>query len=1250
MVMNSLSNGNTSPSSDRHNHSNGSKSPSRSSDSPTSQNSTRRRNRKSVGHSSNSDEHDRHHHSSSSSHSSPHSAMMDNKEVSSSLSTSFSAQTNPQSQHNDPSTSTTVPPSPSLKPCYSSKLALVSVQNASYMGARTQLSLCPPGRARMELLHSLQILNRRKKKNQHQQQQNNNSNSTNNGISNNASSPSSLLNQPAPIRRSLSFQRATSITSTGSKVGNGEDGLYFAGFEKILGESGVAEYHHEEDKFLNHQHSILGTSSHKRGSIGGGSTATDLNMDDDEVHEDPSSGDEDDLDFLFDEDEDGNPINNNSINNNPSDKECLEPLYLCGTEAGSEIRGSANSGKIAFNFRKLKWFDAVTATDRATARQYLKKEIAKMKKRDVKALTIHLKKLQKREKRRLEIEKGRRIRTSSASDRLLDDDDDDSAHQFSGIGKLPSPMTPSLSAALVLESLSLNPLESLDGMAKCYEGIVAAGSALLDSKLHDPTSHDSHKKKHSKEEIVNALAPLLITTLEQASGDTIVALARLRKSCGTKRYQRRFVQRIAPCLIRPPNASIWCLRHQQDMESILAATELILDKSTDIFHKEWFEHGKTILADSKRAETLKAAAMQLKSLSVYQPSDHLMKGFSAKKGVNHRRARSGSLFKATMDHGASGTSDVMAEWEILAVDRQIRDSIHNLFSKDWQRVVLPNAPPRDGESQSKKLRGITAGKSRPTSTDIDASSVSSNEQFVTSPPRLSQNRMLPSTNASSTMVPNGSRNILHSSQEGSPATSRYSEQKHDMYRYENFDPTTPPHTPRNNDSENTPPRSPPHTPSYHLSPRTNVLSPKFMDSVGNASSSVERSSSPAPLSPVNSHRRQHESNQRFSSTSSGSSPSAQSKYLRTLTSTAAERKRTVAACRALRAQISRFEDAFFKSNGHYPRGTERSPLSSTYGQYREWKRAIRTDAASRIQALARGARLRSYLSQDPRFKEIVRRRAGRPNQTVYNHLSMPDNIISIQSPNIPKHSISPISRRDDGNVEIIMGPASSWSKHSLGESSHDSSTYNTSQFSPRNPGSVRSSNTFKLEIAHLSLPELQTQKRELKQELKKYDMEFFKRHQRMPIKAEKEPIRHLYEQYNQLKNRITAVERDPSSIQQSAPVPRRKTIESVSSPTIVSYSNQTTDKAKLTQSVMKISEQNVRKTTVASSRIPSDLGALKLEKGALHTMLRSYEKEFFKKYQRQVSSFEDIAPVETQYKRYKLIKKRIATLQSQGKN
>mmetsp|Transcript_2907 Transcript_2907/g.4114 ORF Transcript_2907/g.4114 Transcript_2907/m.4114 type:complete len:363 (+) Transcript_2907:184-1272(+) len=201
---------------------------------------------------------------------------------------------------------------------------------------------------------------------------------------------------------------------------------------------------------------------------------------------------------------------------------------------------------------------------------------------------------------------------------------------------------------------------------------------------------------------------------------------------------------------------------------------------------------------------------------------------------------------------------------------------------------------------------------------------------------------------------------------------------------------SPPHTPKGNSSNhmdyvmNSPPSSP-MIDHGNLSDRSSsspgrsgTFSKKHQHIHTN---NLSLASGPAPLSPSKKAFRRNESNHsRLSATSpgSGSTTSAQSTYLRTLTSTAAERKRTVAACRALRAQITRFEDAFIKVHGRPPKSAmDRAPLATTYAQYREWKRAIRADAASRIQAMMRGARVRMILVHDLKFADIVQRRMGR---------------------------------------------------------------------------------------------------------------------------------------------------------------------------------------------------------------------------------------------------------------------------------
>jgi hypothetical protein len=50
--------------------------------------------------------------------------------------------------------------------------------------------------------------------------------------------------------------------------------------------------------------------------------------------------------------------------------------------------------------------------------------------------------------------------------------------------------------------------------------------------------------------------------------------------------------------------------------------ELTLDAAFDVFINGWYDRGRWVLADSKRAETLPAAADQLRNLS-HEPADGL---------------------------------------------------------------------------------------------------------------------------------------------------------------------------------------------------------------------------------------------------------------------------------------------------------------------------------------------------------------------------------------------------------------------------------------------------------------------------------------------------------------------------------------------------------------------------------------------------------------------------------------------------
>jgi hypothetical protein len=193
----------------------------------------------------------------------------------------------------------------------------------------------------------------------------------------------------------------------------------------------------------------------------------------------------------------------------------------------------------------------------------------------------------------------------------------------------------------------------------------------------------------------------------------------------------------------------------------------------------------------------------------------------------------------------------------------------------------------------------------------------------------------------------------------------------------------------------------------------------------------------------------------------------------------------------------------------------------------------------------------------------------------------------------------------------------------------------------------------------MSLAELQQRKRELKQQLKLYDMNFHQQHGRMPEKREKEPIRHLYESYNAYKNQISVIEKGEAQpgpgtaafrgVSNAIPTDITLMQQNVSSPTFnagntsprdVEYTRRSPSGNISYASATEDSTEEV--DSPPDMMLEQDLASLKAEKATLHQMLRSYEKDFFKQHKRQVSSFTDIRPVASQYRRYKEIKKAIA--------
>ena len=121
--------------------------------------------------------------------------------------------------------------------------------------------------------------------------------------------------------------------------------------------------------------------------------------------------------------------------------------------------------------------------------------------------------------------------------------------------------------------------------------------------------------------------------------------------------------------------------------------------------------------------------------------------------------------------------------------------------------------------------------------------------------------------------------------------------------------------------------------------------------------------------------------------------------------------------------------------------------------------------------------------------------------------------------------------------------------------------------------------------------------------------EFKKRHGHMPSKIEKEPIRHLYVKYNEIKNTLSEKE---------------------------GKGEEASTKGSTSEVVVDLASSTA--SSSGGSVKASNLKALLIEKRSLQAKLRDYESKFELSQGRKVKYHKDISPVENDYQRYKLLK------------
>jgi len=662
-----------------------------------------------------------------------------------------------------------------------------------------------------------------------------------------------------------------------------------------------------------------------------------------------------------------------------------------------------------------------------------------------------------------------------------------------------------LSSAILMEALEMNRISSLEGLDKCYSGLVDAGSGIVSNEGGENVKH-----------IIHSITILFLTTLPNQTGDTLHVLGKLYNLCGTPRYRRRFVTRIAPLLLRPSNSAPWCIEHRNDMESILAVVQLIFNQITGtVFgEKQWYRRGQSLREDEERQHTISLAAAYLQSL--------------------HESDITGLSDNGSYHSSQNGPHEMHEKLDML-----IRGAIHGMTS---------------GEVGYSVVGATLVKKKAPMSPRVKLPHQQSSHEVNTPSATLEHS---PTMTASQAYPP-------------APLTPKPSH-------------PSPLHTPC---SSGSPPKSP-----Y-----------RKVYSESNNQKHIKRSI----LGPE-------------------------------------ERYRIVMACRALKEQIDLYEKRFIELNKRQLKKADKTRLSSTYTLYADWKKVIRNDAARRIQAVIRGYLCRKTLIEHDVNGTLAR--LVKKKSSILRKENLTRNVVDgvihgmndRSQPVQPPFAVQPIVRQapeifDSSNNSFVVHPNRFVaSGRTTGMVPVTSAPINVNapsytenrhrrQVSDSSEGSNDSSDASSASGRRsMVLQDLLRQKRELKSQLKLYDHNFRRKHGRMPVKSEKEPIRHLYETYNSLKARILQCESDMDSIQSHSDGSKPVSPRTPNSSTMALYNSHTM------------------------------LEMLRQEKNQLHKMLRTYERNFLQTHERQVSSFEDIRPVAAQYRRYKEIKRTIGKLQEEGR-
>jgi len=177
----------------------------------------------------------------------------------------------------------------------------------------------------------------------------------------------------------------------------------------------------------------------------------------------------------------------------------------------------------------------------------------------------------------------------------------------------------------------------------------------------------------------------------------------------------------------------------------------------------------------------------------------------------------------------------------------------------------------------------------------------------------------------------------------------------------------------------------------------------------------------------------------------------------------------------------------------------------------------------------------------------------------------------------------------------------------------------------------------------MSRHEFASEKRRVKQELKRYDAEFRKQFMRLPSHLEKEPMRPLYVYYRRLKTMLAQVE-------QNKPDRRGGGAGLGSDDEGLGMRLNPRESLTTIPDLEETPRQGGRRTTNVESRIATleaRIESLQSEKGSVRAKLQAFQEKFVIDNSRKIRFHKDILPIEREYRMYKHLKEEIMKVEAQ---